>query len=232
MVVERKISKEKYFIAALLAFLIFSLGLSLGIILDNARAKWAEKVTKEQEVNYASLQMQYLYLTTLIESNQSCSVMRIALGESVKELSKSLDKFAQYKADAKLNKDEFNLIGRKYILDNLRYWLFARTTKDKCDMDLVTILYFYSGNYCSQCPEQGTVLSYFKRKYEERLLIFPIDVDLEESEAMITILKGRYNITQYPSVIIEDKRYEGIVQKEELSGLICSSFKNRDLCLI
>jgi len=231
MVVERKISKEKYLLAALLAFLIFSFGLSLGIILDNARAKWAEKVTKEQEINYASLQLQYLYINTLEESNQSCSVLRIALAEAVKELSKSLDKLSQYKDDAKLNKNEFTLIGRKYTLDNLRYWLFARRTKEKCDIDIVSILYFYSGKYCDSCPNQGTILTYFKKRFEERVLIFPIDVDLEEYEPMITILKESYNITQYPSIIVENEKYEGVIPKEELAKLICDSFKNKEICL-
>ena len=232
MVVKRKISKDKYLIAAVLAFLIFSFGLSLGIILDQARANWAERVTKEQETDYTSLQIQYLYLGSLLDSNESCSVLRVALGESIKELSKSLDSLSNYQEDAKLNKQEFKMLERKYTLDNIRYWMFARKTREKCSIDIVDVLYFYSGRYCDRCPDQGTILSYFKRRFEERLLIFPIDVDIEENEPMITILKGQYNITRYPTLIIGDEKYEGVVEKEKLAKLICDSFNDKDLCLI
>ena len=58
---ERKISKEKYILAALLTLLIFSLGLTLGILLDSVRLQKSEKLSKQQEVDYGSLQLQYLY---------------------------------------------------------------------------------------------------------------------------------------------------------------------------
>ena len=35
----RKISKDKYFIAFIITFLIFFLGLSLGMVIDNARVQ-------------------------------------------------------------------------------------------------------------------------------------------------------------------------------------------------
>ncbi|MBI5393123.1 hypothetical protein HZA96_04590 [Candidatus Woesearchaeota archaeon] len=227
---ERKISKEKYILAALLTLLIFSLGLTLGILLDSVRLQKSEKLSKQQEIDYGSLQLQYLYLTTFSENEDSCSVLKVALDKSIKDLSVSLEKFDQYKHNSNFNKDEFNMVARRYILDNIKYWLFAQKSQQKCAIDLVTVLYFYSENDCSICPDQGVLLTYYKKIYGEKLLIFPINADLEENEAMITVIKSKYNITQYPTIIIGNKKYEGVVKKQQLGKVICNNFVNKDIC--
>src|SRR3989338_3021073 len=227
---ERKISKEKYILAALLTLLIFSLGLTLGILLDSVRLQKSEKLSKQQEVDYGSLQLQYLYLTTFSENEDSCSVLKVALDKSIKDLSVSLERFDQYKQNSNFNQDEFNMVARRYILDNIKYWLFAQKSQQKCAIDLVTVLYFYSENDCSICPDQGVLLTYYKKIYGERLLIFPINADHEENEAMITVLKSKYNITQYPTVIIGNKKYESVVKKQQLCSIICNNFINKDTC--
>ena len=227
---KRTISKDKYLIAGFLTLLIFSLGLVLGFLIDNARLNWSKSIAEEQEIDFSSLQLQYLYLSGLQEKNESCAVLKVALDQSIKDLSKSLDKFENYKKDTSLNKDQFELISRRYILDNLRYWLFARTSKERCNINLVTILYFYSGKYCDICPDQGVILSYYKKIFEEKLLIFPIDVDMEEKESMITILKTIYVIDQYPTIVIEDQKYEGIVDKQTLGTLICEEYSDKSIC--
>ena len=70
--------------------------------------------------------------------------------------------------------------------------------------------------------------TYFKNKFGDKLLIFPIDVDYEENEPVITILEKQYKITKTPTLVIEDKKYEGIINEEELKKIICTSFKHED----
>ena len=116
-------------------------------------------------------------------------------------------------------------------MDNLNYWLFAKKTKEKCDLDVVNILYFYSEKNCQTCPDQGVILTYFKKTFGDKLLVFPIDVDYELNEPVITILKKQYDVTMYPTTIIEDQKYEGIIHNEELKKIICDSFKyEKEIC--
>lgn len=227
----RRISKDKYLLAGVLTFLIFSLGLTMGVIIDNARLKSLEYEAKEQEIDFASLQFQYLYLTSIDNEGESCPVLQTALDKSVAELGRTLDQFIEYKKESKLNKKGYTIIGRKYLLDNLQYWFFARKSKQKCDIDLVNILYFYSDEKCQICSDQGVLLTLFKKIYGERLLVFPINVDLEEDEPLITIMKSRYNVKSYPTLVIEDHKYTGMREKQELAELICNSFKNEDSCI-
>lgn len=227
----RKISSDKYIVAAVLTILIFSLGFSLGIIIDNFRIKDVEQNNRKQEVDYASLQMQYLYLSSLEHDAQNCAVLSKALEEIVAQLGESLDEFLEYKKETQLNKEQYLIAHRKYLIDNIRYWFFATKTQEKCEMDLTTVLYFYSGENCDVCPDQGFVLTYFKNLYQERLLIFPIDVDMQEDEPLISMLVSKYDVTKFPTIIMDGAKHEGFIAKDDMSELICDSFNNTDLCL-
>lgn len=229
MVVKRKISKEKYILAGVLTFLIFGLGLTLGVIIDNYRVKYIEEVSKLQELEYKSIHFQYLYLTTLEDGDDiSCPVLKTALEKTISDLSDSLNKFAEYEEETQLNQVDYELAARHYLLDNLRYWLFAKKSKEACGLDMVSILYFYSED-CSVCPNQGIILTYFKKIFKEKVLIFPINVDLE-NEPMIDIFMQRYNVTSFPTLVIEDERHEGIMMRDELGGLICSVLEESEGC--
>jgi hypothetical protein len=231
MVAGRKMSKQKYFIAALIALLIFSLGMVLGMVVDNERFRWVIQKSEEQDVSYQSLQFQYLYLNSVMGSdNESCSVLHAQLEDTLADLGNTLDKLTNYQEDSNLNKEDFNLIKRRYLIDNLEYWLFAEKAKKLCNTDLVSVLYFFSGTKCDICPNQGVVLTYYKKKYEDKLLIFPIDVDLEAKEPIIKILRKRYQVYSYPTIVVEDKKYEGVVEKEKLGEIICGNFMDKEQC--
>lgn len=224
MVVKRKIDLRLYFMVGLLTLTIFLLGVVMGVLIDNIRLQSVTQASEEKELDYTSLQFQYLYLSTLENSNESCGVFQATLENSLRELSKSYEKIKGYEEESNLNKQEYKLVLRQYLLDNLRYWLFAQKTRELCEADTVNILYFYSGSYCDICPDQGVILTYFKNLFGERLLVFPIDADFSEEEHSISILMRKYNITTYPSIVLEDKKYEGVVPKDKLGELICSSF--------
>jgi hypothetical protein len=221
---QRRISRSKYILAGLITLLVFSLGLTLGIIMDNYRLRWADLQIQRQEMEYASLQFQYLYISSLREANESCAVLNIALEKSTAQLGESLDMFLEYEKRTNLNKEDYKIIRRKYLLDNLRYWLFAERSKRLCDFNTVNVLYFYSEKSCEICPRQGVLLTYYKKIFGDSLLVFPINVDLETEESMVQILRSRYNVTAYPSLIVDDKLYQGVVEKAALGELVCSSF--------
>ncbi len=228
----RQIYLRTYVIVAFISLLVFSLGFLLSVLIDDQRLVKIEKATKVQELNYKSLQFQQLYLNTLTNNTESCPVFELSLQSSIKSLTDSLERMESYKVSANFNQKEFNELARTYVLDNLRYWLFAKKTKELCSLDFVTVLYFYSDEKCSICPDQGVILSYYKKLLGDRLLVFPINIDLEADEASIEMLKRRYNVTSYPTIIVKEAKYEGVVSKTDLMPIVCSSFKTPvDECL-
>ncbi len=227
----RKISKEKYVIAGVLTILIFVLGVALGMIIDNERLQWITRVNSLQDINYQSLQFQYLYLSTLGNDNESCAVLHATLEDSIADLGYTIDKMEEFQKDSEMKDDEYDLLRRRYILDNLKYWLFARRTQEVCYRDLVPVLYFYSDDNCEICPSQGVILTYFKKKYNDRFLVFPLNADLRNDEPMVDMLMMRYGVTELPTLIINETRYEGVVERGALSSIICANFKDKSLCV-
>jgi len=225
----RRISTDKYIVAGIITVLIFGLGLVLGILLDDYRYKVVEDVNMEQEIKYLSLQSQYLYLNSF-DSYNNCPVLSGALKNTVEDLSNSLSQVVASEEGKKISDARKNLIMRRYLLDNLRYWLLAKESKDKCNLDIVPILYFYSSD-CSSCPNQGTILTYFKKLFGEQVLVFPINLDFRNQETMVDIVLEQFNITKYPTIVIDNKKYEGVVMKEQLQKTICDSLRSSPNCL-
>ena len=230
MVVERKRSALKYIIAGVITLLVFSLGISLGMVIDNERVKWLQEREEQRDLDYESLQFQYLYLNTMKDTKESCKILKTTLETSLKDLDLTLSKLLSYKKGTDLNYGEYERLQRRYILDNIEYWLFSKEAKQECDnMDLVTILYFYSSEHCPRCSEQGVALTHFKKIFEERVLIFPLDTDMMDKEPMVKMLVSQYDVndTAIPSIVIEEKRFDNVMDIEDLWPLICSSFKSK-----
>jgi thiol-disulfide isomerase/thioredoxin len=217
----RKISKDKYFTAGVITLLIFTLGLTLGFIIDDHRYNLIEEVNMEQDVKYLSVQLQYLYLNAFSNYN-NCPILATTLRETIEDLSDSLSEVIEFEENEEVSDLRKQIVMRRYVLDNLRYWLLAHESKQKCDLNIVPILYFYSTD-CPSCPNQGTILTYYKKLFQEQVLVFPINLDFQAEEPMIEIMTSQFNVTKYPTIIIDNKKYEGVVKRDRLKEIICSS---------
>ena len=224
----RIISKEKYIISGVIAFLIFALGLTLGLIVEDQRYEWAQQIAQEQELSYLSLQLQYLFLNTF-EDKGDCAVLFKTLQDTIDDLSGSLSKVIDYEKEESIDKEEFQFIAKRYTLDNLRYWLLANKAKERCDLDIVTTVYFYSDD-CDSCPSQGMILTYFKKLFGDQLLVFPINIDQREKEPMVDLMMSLYDINKYPSIIVEGEKFEGVVKKNLLQDIICENLVYNEDC--
>ena len=228
MVNFRKISKEKYILAGIISLLVFTLGLTLGIILEDYRYTLVQEINQEQDVNYLSLQLQYVYLSAF-SSHNNCPILYATLKKTIKDLSESLEEVISFQEEDKISSKRELLVQRRYVIDNLRYWILAQESKQRCNLDIVPIIYFYSRE-CASCPDQGSILTFFKNVFGEKVLIFPINVDLVEEEPMVEIVTSQFNITELPTLVINNKKYKGIIPKDQLQDLICASLREAPPC--
>lgn len=229
MVAEREpFEVKKYIIVGLLTFLIFSLGIMIGLVVEQLRDNELKYQNQVQDIAYNSLQLQSLFLFSLENTEDNCAVLITTLTQSVKNLGISLGKLLEWEKDATISKQELSLLKRKYMLDNIRYWLFATKNKQVCNADFIPILYFFSDEKCSICPNQGVILSYYKEIFQDRILIFPINTDLSSEEPMIQLLMSKFNVTDptIPILIVEKERYEGVQSTESLKENICKAFSS------
>src|SRR3989344_1442058 len=185
----RTISTDKYIIAGIITALIFGLGLTLGLILEDARYGLVQQVNQDQEVRYQSLQLQYLFLSTF-QNDNSCPILAATLQETIADLSASLNDVISFEEKKTYDDAQKLSVERRYLLDNLRYWLLAKESKKKFNLDIVSVVYFYRKD-CPACAGQGTILTYYKNLLGDRLLVFPINIDLIEHEPMVKIIQSR-----------------------------------------
>jgi|SRR3989344_1983603 len=220
----RTISKSKYIIALIIATAVFVIGLLIGILVTEERTKFLEVSAREQKIDFDSLQLQDLYLNTLTDK---CPAINKALESNLNNLEQTRIKLENYLSQSLIDDDkEFSLTKREYMLAEMRYWLWASQTKEICDIDTISLLYFYSNNDCEDCVSQGLILTYLKDKFKRNLLIFSLDSDFIE-EPMLRIIKEDYNITKVPTIIIGNEKFEGLTKKEELEKVICSSYNKK-----
>lgn len=231
MKIERKTSKTRIVAALIITLLIFSLGLTLGLLIDTQRIQWSERESKEQRADYESLQWQYLFLTSTEDKEETCVLLKAAFDKSVTDLGESLDRIQSYRKSSQIKDRDYELIERNYVIDNLKYWLLAKKYKAECGGDYIIILYFFSEKNCPICPDQGVILTQYKKIYDEKLLVFPINIDLQNAESSVEILQSIYNVTQLPAIVVENKKYSGVVDLEKVGTIICDNFEDKELCI-
>lgn len=220
----RPISRRIYIIALCATAGIFILGLLLGLVIENMRTSYIDNKYIKQELDFRSSQLQYEYLNFL-EEKENCPAIYETLYANLEELEKTRVRVENYKEDATLTQGESSFLVRQYFLAEVRYWLLAQKAKAICNHDVVTVLSFYSDQEeCTDCDQQSFVLTYMKQVLGERLLIFSFNVKTVD-EPIIGILKTAYNITGYPSVVINQKSYAGFHEVDELLPEVCAEYQ-------
>ncbi len=228
---KRKISKSRYFFAFLITLVVFTLGLLLGFIIESKRIQLIEIQDQQQELDFNSLQLQYQFVD-LFGEEKNCEALQKTFEESSKNMETSRNKLESYLQDSSLNKKEYNLLKREYTLAQIRFWLQIKKTKDVCGLEHSVIFYFYGDDdQCPQCADQAYILTYLKNKLSSNLLNFVFDSQLEE-EPLIDMLKKIYEIEEYPTLIINGKKFEGFTSKETILKEICPVYEKTqiDLC--
>ncbi len=222
----RNLSKDKYLIAGAITVGIFLLGLFLGLAIEGKRVSYIESVGRQQNLDFSSLQLQYAFIDQLSQE-KNCLAVQKTFEQNINNLESTRTRLENFDRDATLNKNEFDILKNEYMLAQIRYWLLAERTRNLCGTDIATILYFFSDEKeCPDCDKQAFILTYLKKKFKDKLLVFSFDSKFE-SEPMIPLLKNTYNITKYPTIVIEGKPRNGFVSKDSILKEICDHYKEK-----
>lgn len=215
-------NKERYFVAAFITMLLFSMGFLLGTFFNEKKVQEIEKIAKKQEADLNSLQFQFSYLQSL-PANESCVALSRILESNLKILDPAIKRIESYEQSGDTNNEDYIIVKRKYIITNLRYWLLSDQSKKLCGTDAVNILYFYSKS-CDRCGDEGYILDQLKKMFGDRLLVFPIDASI--TEPMIDVLRSQYKIYSFPNLVIEGRTIDKFLSMEEVLSEICPLYKN------
>lgn len=206
---ERKVSWPLYFTAFVISAIIFIAGIYVGTVLDSTEISALSS-------NVDSLSTEISTVQVLLLSEEGPAFCPVYEEEFLKidaerekvgyELTYLEEERNVYSPD--LKKDYFVLEAQSYFL--------AKKLQEVCDDDSVLVLYFYSNENCEDCVQQGTDILSARDASSENVLIYSFDGDIGSSiaEGFMT----QYNITTYPSVVINGETHSGYIPPEELSA--------------
>ncbi|MFH1971855.1 MAG: hypothetical protein ABIJ18_00070 [archaeon] len=222
----RKISWKLYVFSLVVTIMIFVFGLSIGLVIEKERLQAVEEINLEQSIQMKSLQLQQFYLES---GSVNCEAMNELFDVNMQGLFDSMNRVIEYNKKALIDSSLFEYQLRDYFLTEIQFLLFSDELDKQCGMDSVTVIYFYDEN---EQDVQGEVLDYLKKIFEERMLVFSFDSNFKE-EPMIDVLMTSYDVTTFPTVIVNGKKFENGVGSDELKDYICSEFKDKPVeCII
>jgi hypothetical protein len=119
--------------------------------------------------------------------------------------------------------DDLELEKKKYALLKVEFWLNSIVLKERCDADYLNLVYFFANDpefdIKAEQDAQSGILKNLKEKYGKKLMLIPLPIDLDIS--MINVMKGTYDISATPAILInEETKFEGLQSFEELDGMI------------
>lgn len=199
---------------------IFFSGLLIGLYLERSTTISLSSKTSNIESTVQEIELEILYFQGLNESS-SCNFLNEIIRKTNNNLDDLADQLSRYsEKDIILTRDDLESLKKRYSFLLIKDWLLQERIKSDCGSRSASILYFYDREGCIDCIVQGNILTSLKNSFKEKVMIFPLDIRVQLS--MIDILRERFNVTKTPSLVIENKLYEGIVSKEIIKQNICN----------
>jgi|AntDeeMetagen681_2_1112603.scaffolds.fasta_scaffold01201_4 hypothetical protein len=214
--VDRKVDWEYLVLAFFITVLLMTGILYLGTGLSDHKVNSLRDDVKQIEVDQRSHSLG-LQLAESVEG-QRCEAMRRWVDSSVPEIQNLRQEVAAYESSSKVENQGYELVKKRYMNLVIQNLIEVRQMEERCGEDKVNIVYMYTKNDCDRCEDQGTVLTYYRRNYENDVLVHPLDTDLKMKS--IEFMEDFYNITDYPVLIIEGEVYEGFQNRERLGNII------------
>jgi len=97
--------------------------------------------------------------------------------------------------------------------------LEMRRMEERCNQNVTEVIYIYSEG-CPDCEDQGTVLSYYREQYPDKLAVHPLDADLGMKH--VSFIESLHGIERYPAMIVEGEPYQGFKNKEQFGEILRS----------
>lgn len=189
-------SKKRYLISFIIAVVIFAFifGISYSI-----------SYLEFQRVS--SLQDQSAYQIFEDKIAQSFFAGELCSYESFEKISQDLNFQGRMidEMEKKFGKNDESVLFRKrfYTLVQLEHFDFVNLINKNCNSTAKIILFFYSNEpkETKASERVGNLIGFVATKHSN-LMVYSFDLNLESN--LISSLKTKYNITDSPSIIVED----------------------------
>lgn len=204
---------QRYLIAFLLTSFLFGTALYVSNYFNDRRVENVRAIQENMAIDILSLETQFQLLQEL-----SCKDIKenSVLSREVANLSSRL---SYTEAQLGADNEEVKRLKRQYSLLQIKDMLLMKRVAQKCKLEPVFILYFYSNKQdCPECTKQGLVLTALSEKYP-RLRIYSFDYNLDVP-ALNTLIKISDVEGVLPILVINEKVVNGFQSVDEIEKMI------------
>ena len=211
----KKSIRSAYITAFVISIFLFIAGIMVGYLIQKSVSQRTEERLDKLQNRMEDIQLQYIYLNIMDEND--CDFGMILLDEATNELwdiSKELTSF-----ENTIQKEDMENLEKKYFLLSAKAWILNSYITKHCEQDSLPLLYFYSVP-SEECEKQGKILDHIQNS-ELKIRVFVMNAGSEEG--IVQTIKKTYNISIVPAIIIDEKKYEGLIEQQELEEIISQS---------
>ena len=221
-------NKNVFWESLIIAFVIFWIGIILGILFEGSRANKLEKIFFGTETDIFDIQLNGEVLSMFNFNCETSLKENILFADRIYFEARELEK---YDAATRITEDIVKL-HKRYDLLRVMLWINIIRLQEECPniTNSVVYLYEYDEPRINKQAIQVTlskVLLDLKKKYGDKVVLIPIADDTNIHS--LDLLKSRYGITKSPAVIVNQKhKVTDLITLEELEKLLFEKPNEKD----
>jgi hypothetical protein len=208
----------------LLTILIFAAGILLNHTFDAFRISIIEDVMTTHEINTEAYRVERFFTETFGE--EQCDMMVARISDLKKEVRKVGEDLGSYSRFSFFRRKDYDYLKRKYFLLELRFLALIQKINKECDKPYLPIIFFYEIDQ-DESERQGFILQDLSEDYDQHLIVLTLDKDYKD-EPLVKILAENYNVTQAPTIIIDEQTISGLVYTGQLNVSMQKFLKRAD----
>lgn len=210
---------RKYLIVFLITVFIFATAFYLSNNLNDKKLEEIRRIEDTISIDILSLETQFDLFEQLSCNNITDSILSKELGELATRI-----EYGEKNFDS-LSKELVSL-KKYYSLLQIKDFLLMQKARERCDLNIESIIYFYGREDCEDCRKQGYILTDVRKDYPEiRVYSFDYYLDVSAVDALKSIYKIDENL---PALIINGKTYKGFKDREEIETIMPELEKIRE----
>jgi len=210
---ERKVSFHLYIGAFLISLIVFLTGVFVGTLLDTANV---QRISGD--ITHVSERLYSVQLLILMEANSSsfCPVYLSELSSIDQDVENFGYQLTYLEEEKGIQDDELK---KQYFVLEAQSYLLSKKVQGLCGDDSVLLIHFYSNKNCSDCRQQGEeILKARDALPDTNVKLFSFDGDM--GSPIAEALMNQYRIREYPSIVINGKKYSGYRTSEQIQKLM------------
>jgi hypothetical protein len=207
-----KINSKKYILVFIITTVIFVIAFIISNYFNDRRYDIIKTTSDKISIDILSLETQF----ELFQESSCDSLKNSILSDEINALA---DKLSYAENQRGISDEDVITLKKYYSLLEIKDYLLMKKVGKKCDMNPISILYFYTNKKdCSDCTKQGYVLTKLRTDHPD-LKVYSFDYDLNLSA--IKTLISLYKIpSDLPALVIKDKTYKKFQSIEDIQKII------------